>query len=543
MIVWEQAKRTARNERIVDASNAVNAQLSGIEDFLSGAAGLVRSSSPITAAKWQTYMSTFGAEQKYSNVLGYGFSRLINTSELDSFYQLMASEGLSGFTVYPETTQAKRSIIAYLEPQSVVNATARGFDMFSEPKRRAAQTAASETGEATISAAVQLVQDADNLNPGLLIYSPVYIDQNGPKNLDNTLGYTYVPIRASEFFSKIKRDLGTNDFAVKIIDITGGEPVEIYRSDTYDEIAKKGAVTRTTTNLEQQGATWNAEFVFDDAAVTSRSEEDRPKLIAGVGIFSILLLTTIVWLLLRAKNYDLAMQKEHEVNRAKDSLLSIASHQLRTPATGVKQYLGIVLQGFTGDITPAQQSMLEKAYSSNERQLRTINEVLHLAKLESGRIVLAKSSVDLARLIQDLVLELGSEVVEHNHKLRTIGLGKPVIVQADEHMLRMAIENLLTNAIKYTPNGGKLIIRLKKSRHFVDIEVKDNGVGVPVEERHKLYKQFVRIQNRLSRQVDGTGIGLYLARQLVELHGGEITLESAINKGSTFTITIPKGKK
>jgi signal transduction histidine kinase len=246
-----------------------------------------------------------------------------------------------------------------------------------------------------------------------------------------------------------------------------------------------------------------------------------------------------VVLLLRSRARDLYVQKEKAVELAKDELLSLASHQLRTPATGVKQYVGMVLQGFAGRVPKQQQSLLEKAYASNDRQLRIINEILHLAKIDAGRIVLAKQPTNLNELISDIVGEQKQDIDAANHKIKVKLPEKPIAIVADAHILRMAIENVLSNSIKYTPRGGKIRIEVRRVKTKAYVIITDNGVGIAARDMEKIFRQFSRLHNEMSQTVGGTGIGLYLAKHLIELHRGTIEVESEPGQGSTFTIKLP----
>jgi signal transduction histidine kinase len=235
----------------------------------------------------------------------------------------------------------------------------------------------------------------------------------------------------------------------------------------------------------------------------------------------------------------LAAQKERDIELAKDELLSLASHQLRTPATGVKQYVGMVLQGFAGKVPPQQKKLLEKAYASNDRQLQSINEILHLAKISAGHIVLARQNVNITAMIKDVVQEQQQDINSAKHSVK-LSLGrKPVWLHVDPHMLRMATENILSNAIKYTPQNGKISVQMRTTDNDVEIRVKDSGIGIREEDFPKLFKQFSRLPNAVSQQTSGTGVGLYLAKYLVESHNGSIDVTSEQHKGSTFIIRLP----
>jgi len=251
------------------------------------------------------------------------------------------------------------------------------------------------------------------------------------------------------------------------------------------------------------------------------------------------LIAYTVLLLIRARAHNLSTEKERAVELAKDELLSLASHQLRTPATGVKQYIGMVLQGFAGKVPQTQRKLLEKAYASNDRQLRIINEILHLAKIESGRIVLAKQLTNLNELASDVINEQKPDIQAAKHSISVAMPKSPMVIYADIHMLRMAIENLLSNAIKYTPRGGKIMVKIYKNNAEAIIEITDNGVGIKAGDIDIIFRQFSRLSNVMSQQVGGTGIGLYLAKHLVELHNGRVTVQSEPGKGSTFSIVMP----
>ncbi len=267
----------------------------------------------------------------------------------------------------------------------------------------------------------------------------------------------------------------------------------------------------------------------------------------GVPLGRILLLATaaaagiayFILMLIRARSNESYKQQQRAIQIAQDELVSLASHQLRTPATGVKQYVGMVLQGFAGTVPPAQRSLLEKAYASNDRQLRIINEILHMAKIGSGRIVLAKKPINLGDLVSDVTNEQQSDIAMANHRLRIELPPQPVVLPADAHMLRMAIENLLSNAIKYTPRGGTITVRVYQEGDIAKISVTDTGIGIKPSDINNIFRQFVRLENDTSQHVSGTGIGLYLSKNLVELHGGTISVQSYPGTGSTFTINLP----
>lgn len=230
-----------------------------------------------------------------------------------------------------------------------------------------------------------------------------------------------------------------------------------------------------------------------------------------------------------------------ELNEAKDEFISLASHQLRTPATGVKQFIGMVLDNYFGKITDEQRAMLEFAYESNERQLNVINDLLKVAKIDAGKVVLNVQKYDLANMLEDIMQEQRSQFAKRNQKVLLDRPTKPVIAKVDPSRIRMVVENLIDNASKYTPEGKRVMVSINQnpSGKFVTIKVKDEGVGISEVDLPKLFQKFSRLDNPLSIQVGGTGIGLYWAKKIVDLHGGDIMVKSKLSVGTTFTVKIP----
>jgi PAS domain S-box-containing protein len=226
------------------------------------------------------------------------------------------------------------------------------------------------------------------------------------------------------------------------------------------------------------------------------------------------------------------------VNSAKDEFISVASHQLRTPATAVKQYLGLLLQGYVGRLTRDQRHTLERAYSSNERQLKIINDLLLVARVDAGKVVLHKEPTNLTGLIRDTVEEQ-SAALNRRHQSICLNLPRTLKVPVDARFLRMVIENLLSNASKYSPEGSPITISGSRDRKQVHIAVSDEGFGISASDQSKLYQKFSRIYNERATTVEGTGLGLYWCKKVIELHNGTLELTSELNRGSTFTVNLP----
>lgn len=237
---------------------------------------------------------------------------------------------------------------------------------------------------------------------------------------------------------------------------------------------------------------------------------------------------------------DITAQKE--LDEAQRDFSIIASHQLRTPATAVKQFIGMLLDGIGGATSETQRQYLQKAYDSNERQLQIINELLNIAQLETGGIVLNQTKTDLVKFLEEIIAENTTEFKTKNQKLSLTSQHKSLMLDIDSSYLKMAIENLLDNAHKYSPEGGKVVVKLRNNHQKISIDIVDNGIGVPKDSMDKIFKKFGRADNAMTSAVNGTGLGLYWTRKVVKLHGGDIAVHSKINEGTTFTIMLPRSK-
>ncbi len=231
--------------------------------------------------------------------------------------------------------------------------------------------------------------------------------------------------------------------------------------------------------------------------------------------------------------------KDLELEKAKDEFISLASHQLRTPATGVKQYLGMILEGYAGKITQQQITMLKRAYDSNERQINIVNDLLRVARVDAGKVRIRKESIDIIQLTKDIVDEQSHKFKALNQHIVIRYKEKALYVPIDTQRMRMVIDNVIDNASKYTFQDKQITVSIFQKGDFAVLEVEDEGVGIRQKDLSKIFQKFSRSHNILSLSVGGTGLGLYWAKKIVNLHGGTITVSSIVDRGSCFKITIP----
>lgn len=236
-----------------------------------------------------------------------------------------------------------------------------------------------------------------------------------------------------------------------------------------------------------------------------------------------------------------ALKAERALDRAKDEFVSLASHQLRTPATGIKSILSVLQAGDVGRLNPRQRQLIDRAVESNERELRIVDELLNVARADAGRLVLNASEVDVRTVIEAVMSEQQRTIVAKHQKITIHQPNRPVKIVADEEKLYMAIGNLIDNASKYTGENGRIGVKVREQSQQVSIEVKDSGVGIKKTEMAIIFDRFHRAHSVLASE--GTGLGLYLVRRIAELHDGTIGVSSKEGQGSTFTLTLPRKRK
>lgn len=254
---------------------------------------------------------------------------------------------------------------------------------------------------------------------------------------------------------------------------------------------------------------------------------------------------------LRALNRELELrQKEAEferlraeaATRAKSEFLANMSHELRTPLTAVMGFSEVLLREIPGNLNEKQKEYLQDIYQSGEHLLNLINEILDLSKIEAGKLELELEMFDIEDLIEESLIFFKEKAMKHNimvHKRLGEEIGE---LYADRRKVKQVLVNLLSNAFKFTPDGGTITVEVQRQDNEVVFSVEDTGPGISEEDQKRLFRPFEQLQSPLTKKVKGTGLGLHLSKRLVELHGGRIWVKSELGKGSMFSFSIPEVK-
>ncbi len=233
-------------------------------------------------------------------------------------------------------------------------------------------------------------------------------------------------------------------------------------------------------------------------------------------------------------------EKLKQMDETKDEFISMASHQLRTPLTSVKGYLSMVLEGDAGKLNEQQTKLLSQAFTSSQRMVYLIADLLNVSRLRTGKFVIDTSPSNLPEVIKGEISQLTETAAARGLTLTFNDPKDFPILNLDETKIRQVIMNFVDNAIYYTPAGGHINIVLTATDKAVDFKVIDDGLGVPKSEQHHLFNKFYRAENAKRARPDGTGLGLFMAKKVVIAQGGAIIFESKEGQGSTFGFTFPR---
>lgn len=231
--------------------------------------------------------------------------------------------------------------------------------------------------------------------------------------------------------------------------------------------------------------------------------------------------------------------KEKMIDQAKTEFVSLASHQLKTPLTGITWNLESLLNDDAGKLNKQQKNILSSLYESTNSLTKLVNALLNVSRIDLGTVAINPEPTNLEEIVNKVLKDLESRISKKELQITNHFEKELPLINVDPTLIRIVIENVISNATKYTPDKGSVEIFLKKEPHYIKLIVKDTGLGIPEDEKPKIFTKLYRADNVVSTNISGTGLGLYITKKIVEASKGKIYFESKEGKGTTFFIDIP----
>ncbi|MEE9613905.1 MAG: ATP-binding protein [Thermodesulfobacteriota bacterium] len=314
---------------------------------------------------------------------------------------------------------------------------------------------------------------------------------------------------------------------VHIRDITGKSCSELFGGDWL-----RSLVTKTVETKEPRGLKVDIPVMGGSFWITTTPL----RLDESGGVAALLFVMTDVTSLEEVTRLEEETKRLEEVNRFKSRLISIASHELRNPLTSIHGYVDLLVSRTVDEDT--RKKWLSVIHTETTRLNRFIGEMLELSRIDANRVSLNKEPLDVDAIIREIVEPLIYRYEKHDIEVDSASPLPPVY--ADREKIFNIVANLMENAVKYSPDGGKVVVRVAQAGDELLISVTDEGVGVPAEDREKVFEAFYKVDSHRGLGFEeGSGIGLSVCKAFVELHGGRIWVESEEGKGSTFIFTLP----
>jgi signal transduction histidine kinase/ActR/RegA family two-component response regulator len=539
--------------------------------MLRAGAGVFAAHPETSREDFRRFVEAFQLRERYPGIQGIGFARRYGPSNERELMRDLQRQGAASFRVWPPGGR-EGFAVAYIEPLDRRNIAALGFDMFSEPTRRAAMEQARDSGLPAASGPVELVQEIDpEKQMGFLVYVPVYRGGVDPGNVEARRaaieGFVYAPFRADDLLAGILGAPGRVGVAVY-----DGRPPALGRALVRPAWGRAPRFS-ATADLDVAGRPWTLRFATLPSIDHAASRGLAPLIACtGVLISLLLFLATRAEAMARAAaeqsaaelavaQADLAaaLAREREAraeaerlfeaeaearrsadvaNRAKDEFLATLSHELRTPLTAVMGWVRLLRRG--GLDEGAKARGIEVVERNVELQARLIDDLLDVSRIITGKLRLELRPIAVGPVVGAAVDVLRPTAVARGIDLVLTDEAGVAGVVGDPDRLQQVVWNLLSNALRFTPRGGRIDVSVRRAEEQIVITVADTGKGIAPDLLPYVFDRFRQGDGSIRRGYGGLGLGLAIVRHLVELHGGTAVAESeGEGKGATFRITLP----
>ena len=563
------ARSVREHERLQFANAVETARAALIERIdayvatLRAGSALFAAGGPVTRDVFHRWAEHLELQEHFPGVQGIGFSARVAGPDLAPLVRRMRAEGDADFHVWPDGPRREVHAILYLEPLDRRNRTAIGYDMYSDPVRRAAMERARDTGRAAATGKVTLVQEiAPSKQAGFLIYVPVYRDQLAPESVAarraKLVGFVYSPFRTADLLRGIFRRERTPRVDVTVFDGDGTDPADLLYEPAAADARHAWMTARQ--HLDVAGRRWTLQFTTRPAFEAAAGRGFVPMVAVTGGAFSLLLFLVAAAQArarlaaeatagelretegrLRAETEALthARAAAEHASRLKDEFLATVSHELRTPLAAIFGWTQALRRNHRDEAQLARG--LETIERNVRLQTQLVSDLLDVSRIVSGKMRLELRPLQPATYVDSVI-----ETVRPGADAKGVAIeaaldrnAGPVL--ADPARLQQILWNLLSNAVKFTPAGGRIRVSLARRADAVVLAVEDTGIGIGPDFLPFVFDRFRQVDSSTTRRHGGLGLGLAIVRHLVELHGGTVRAESAgEGRGARFVVALPR---
>ncbi len=543
--VWNSSRLSDQSRftaAVRTTSDAVRFRIETYVNVLRATTGLFAANRAATRDEFRNYVQHLRVPERYPGIQGVGLSLRVAAADVDAVVADMRANDLASFHVWPESPpRSVYDTIVSIEPLNARNRVAIGYDMYTSPPRREAMDRARDTGEAAATGRVTLIQEtAAQKQAGFLIYVPVYTQPTTTTSVESRraqlYGFVYAPFRSGDLF---RATVSTNARPeVRYVVFDGPDLL-------YDSDPGRAGVPRFTSAITMQvgGRPWTIRFSSERSGVGAPFFVTMATLLVGLTIsfllFAVLRLQSLARVHAeqtaeRLRRSEGALQ---QANRAKDEFLATLSHELRTPMTAILGWSKLLADPLDEEIHAAAVDAIQK---SSRAQAQLIDDLLDVSRITAGKMRIEPHPLDLGPIVGTATDAIMPAAEAKGVSIRKRTPDTTLKVNGDANRLQQVVWNLLTNAVKFTPEGGSVEVELKEEIGEAVLTVADSGQGIAPEFLPHVFERFRQADSSTTRSYTGLGLGLAIVRHLVELHGGSVKAESeGEGKGARFLVTIP----